>query len=81
VSDGLEWTEIRNEHHAHRDKAHYVIYPWFDGKWRVPIFKMLTGEPDQREQKEQKLGQYLATTLEDGKQIAQALADQRRWTY
>jgi hypothetical protein len=78
MSDELEWTEIRNEHHAHRDQAHYVIYPWFDGKWRVPIFRTFTDEPDQREQK---LGQYLATTLEDGKQIAQALADQRQWTW
>jgi hypothetical protein len=78
MSDELEWTEIRNEHHAHRDTAHYVVYPWFDGKWRVPIFKRVTDEPDQREQK---LGQYLATTLEDAKQIAQALADQRRWAW
>ena len=78
VSEMLDWTEIGNEHHAYQDKAHYVVYPRSDGKWRVPIFSMFTDESDQLEQK---LGEYVAPTLEDGKLIAQALADQRGRTW
>jgi hypothetical protein len=39
---------------------------------------MFDDEPDQIEQM---LGEYVATTLEDGKEIAQALADQRGWAW
>jgi hypothetical protein len=45
----------------------------------VLIFGMLTDKPDQVDK--EKLGEYEATTPEDGKQIAQALADQRGWTW
>jgi hypothetical protein len=51
MSEELEWTEIGNEHHAHQDKAHYVVYPRSNGKWGVPIFSMFTDEPDQAEDK------------------------------
>jgi hypothetical protein len=74
VSQPLEWIEAPEDwHHAYRDKAHYGVYKRSDGKWGVPVFSLFT-EPDQAEQK---LGEYVATTLEDGKEIAQALADQR----
>jgi hypothetical protein len=79
MSVKLEWTEkSENEHHAHRDKAHYIVYKRDDEKWGVPIYSMFDDEPDQIEQM---LGEYVATTLEDGKEIAQALADQRGWAW
>jgi len=79
MSEELEWTEIGNALHAYQDKAHYVVYPRSDGKCGVLIFSMLTDKPDQVDK--EKLGEYEATTPEDGKQIAQALADQRGWTW
>ena len=79
MSEALEWTEkSKNEHHAHRDKVHYIVYKRSDEKWAVPIYSMFTDEPDQAEER---LGEYVATTLEDGKEIAQAPADQRGWTW
>jgi hypothetical protein len=76
MSEPLEWTELsENEHHAHRDMAHYIVYKRSDGKWTVPIFSMFIDAPDQVEEK---LGEYVATTLEDGKEIAQALADTQK---
>jgi hypothetical protein len=80
MSKPLEWTErSETEHDAHRDKAHYIVHKRSEGKWGVPIFSvpiisMVTDGPDQVEEK---LGEYVVTTLEDGKQLAQAVADQR----
>ena len=56
----------------------YVVYKRSDGKWGVPIFSMFIDVPDQAEQK---LGEYVLDTLADGKELAQALADQRGWTW
>jgi hypothetical protein len=79
MSEPLEWTErSENEHHADRDMAHYVVYKRSDGKWGVPIFSMFIDAPDRAEQK---LGEYVLDTLADGKELAQALADQRGWTW
>jgi hypothetical protein len=36
---------------------------------------------DEAGQAEEKLGDYVVTTLADGKELAQALADQRGWTW
>ncbi len=59
MSEPLEWTELsENEHHAHRDMAHYIVYKRSDGKWTVPIFSMFIDAPDQVEEK---LGEYVAT--------------------
>jgi hypothetical protein len=75
MSEPLEWTErSENEHDAHRDKAHYVVYKRSNGKWGVAIFSMFTDEPGQAEEN---VGEYVVTTLADGKELAQALADQR----
>jgi hypothetical protein len=75
MSKPLEWTErSETEHDAHRDKAHYIVHNRPEGKWSVPIFSMFTDGPDQVKEK---LGEYVVTTLEDGKQLSQALADQR----
>jgi hypothetical protein len=50
MSKPLEWTEkSKNEHHAHRDKAHYIVYKRSDEKWAVPIYSMFTDAPDQAE--------------------------------
>jgi hypothetical protein len=46
--------------------------------WGVPIFSMFIDAPHQAEQK---LGEYVLDTLADGKEPAQALADQRGWTW
>jgi hypothetical protein len=79
MSEPLEWTErSENEHPTDRDMAHYVVYKRSDGKWGVPIFSMFIDAPDQAEQK---LGEYVLDTLADGKELAQALADQRGWTW
>jgi hypothetical protein len=79
MSEPLEWTErSENEHHAHRDMAHSVVYKRSDEKWRVPIFSMFI---DASGQAEQKLGEYVLDTLAHGKELAQALADQRGWTW
>ena len=56
----------------------YVVYKRSDGKWGVPIFSMFIDVPDQAEQK---LGEYVLDTLADGKELAQALADQRGWKW
>jgi hypothetical protein len=74
----LKWTDkSENEHHAYLGRTHFVVVRKSNGKWAVPLFSMFTHEPDQSEEK---LGEYEARTLGDGKQIAQALADQRGWT-
>jgi hypothetical protein len=44
----------------------------------VPIFSMFIDAPDRAEQK---LGEYVLDTLADGKELTQALADQRGWTW
>jgi hypothetical protein len=49
-----------------------------NGPTGVPIFSMFIDAPDQAEQK---LGEYVLDTLADGKELAQALADQRGWTW
>jgi len=75
----LEWIEkSENDHHAYRDKAHYVVYKRSDGKWAARIYSMFSDVPDQAEQE---FGEYVATTLADGKEICQALADQRDWSW
>jgi hypothetical protein len=68
----LEWTDGNN---AYRDNAHYRVYQRPDGNWNLAVFSMHTDEPGGPEEK---LGDYVMTTLEDGKELAQALADQRR---
>jgi hypothetical protein len=76
----LQWEKIGNEHHAYRDRAHYVVYPYprSGGDWNVALFSMFTDEPGGDEEK---LGDYKElTTVKDGKKLAQALADQRRLT-
>jgi hypothetical protein len=79
MSKPLEWTgKSQNEHHAHRDKAHYIVYKRFDENWAVPIYSMFTDEPGTVEEK---LGEYTLSTLADAKQLAQSLADQRGWTW
>jgi len=79
MSGELEWTEkSENEHHAYRDKAHYIVYKRSVAKWNVAVLSMYTDEPGGFEEK---LGDYVVTTLADGKQLAQALADQRTWTW
>jgi hypothetical protein len=43
-----------------------------------PIFSMFIDVPDRAEQK---LREYVLDTLADGKELAQALTDQRGWTW
>ena len=71
MSEPLEWTD---DNHAYRDKALYHVYERSNGKWNVALFSMHTDEPVGFEEK---LGDYVVTTLEDGRELAQALADQR----
>ena len=44
----------------------------------MPIFSMFIDAPNQAEQK---LDEYVLDTLADGEGLAQALADQRGWTW
>jgi hypothetical protein len=71
----LEWT---NDNHAYRDNAHYHVHKRSDGKWNVTLFSMRTDEPGGAEEK---LGDYVVATLDDGKKLAQGLADQRRLSW
>jgi len=71
----LEWTETsEDQHDAHHDRAHFVVHKRSRGKpWGVAIFSMFTDEPGLAEER---LAEYEVSTLEDGKELAQALADQ-----
>ena len=75
MREPLEWT---GDNHAHRDKAHFHVHERPDKKSVVTVFSMHTDEPGGQEDM---LGDYVVTSLEDGKQLAQALADQRRRTW
>jgi hypothetical protein len=68
----LQWTDDNN---AYLDKVHYHLYKRPDGQWNLALFNMQSSEPGGFEDK---LGNYVMTTFEDGKELAQALADQRR---
>jgi hypothetical protein len=73
MSEQLKWTEGL-QHHASRDKAHYVIHERSDGKWDVAVYCLFTDQPDATEEL---LGNYLLETQADAKELAQALADTR----
>jgi hypothetical protein len=75
IRQPLEWTD---DNHAYRDRAHFHVYARSDGKWNLAISSMHTDEPGGPEEK---LGDYEMTTLRDGREMAQGLADQRRWNW
>ena len=76
MSEQLEWTE-GIQLRASRDNTLYVIHERYDGKWDVAVYAMFTDDPDATEQW---LGDYSLETVADAKELAQALADQRRRT-
>ncbi|MCV7342978.1 hypothetical protein [Mycolicibacterium rhodesiae] len=76
----LDWTE---DNHAYRDRAHYHAYkrasPDPSGReWNLAVFSMHSNEPGGVEEK---LGDYVLTTLLDAREFAQGLADQRSWAW
>jgi hypothetical protein len=75
MTQPLDWDD---DNHAYRDRAHYHAYERSDGKWGLPIYSMLTDEPNQVEER---LDEYVLDTESDAKVVAQALADQRGSTW
>ena len=76
MSEQLDWDSDNNAYH---DRAHYYAYETSDGRGNLVIFSMFTDEPNTVEEK---LGEVPhLSTLADAKQLAQALADQRGWSW
>jgi hypothetical protein len=75
MSEPLEWDDDNN---AYRDKVHYYAYETSDGGAKLVISSMFTDEPNTVEEN---IGEDVLPTLADAKQLAEALADQRGWSW